>query len=161
MFSLHTRRERVAPTSSQTDWLHQYIYTRNFAHYARKFSSNGVTAQVLPLCVPPGFSLRSYIYACDCVYMCLNLYVCMCACLYDHYDLMYSQKWILLNYQPFMGMTWVWLTLKRACHSVPTGSFNDPWYFCLMPHNCVALHLCLPQIITLSKHFVIFFCNFK
>ena len=35
-----------------------YIYTRNSARYARRFL---VTAQVLPLCVPPGFSLLSKI----------------------------------------------------------------------------------------------------
>ena len=35
-----------------------YIYTRNSARYARRFL---VTAQVLPLCLPPGFSRLSQI----------------------------------------------------------------------------------------------------
>ena len=69
-----------------------YIYSRNSARYTHRFLVV-VTAQVLPLCMPPGFSLRLYICVCrlirsflhfQCVYlyMCLCVYVYMCICVY-------------------------------------------------------------------------------
>ena len=90
-------------------YIYIYIYQK-FCSLRSQISSIGVTAQVLPLCSPPGFSLR---FVCLCVYVCVCLCVCLCVglCVYALYVLrrmrsvIFQDQVELQVYVEFLGRT--------------------------------------------------------